>query len=529
MWFQFFIVTFTISLLAFSLTDVLMSKTLEKKVTEKAVESITHIATTFAEIPDVKKNIDRLGGGKVIQPLANSVREKTGVEFLVTYSLEALKTLAIPTSSSPPNREGTFAGEIHKVLQGRKITLYSESAEDATLKSTVPAFRDGRLVGAVSVGIYLRDLDKTLFPIYQNMVQALLWGVFFAFSGVMFITWNLKRIFKGKEPEEIFLLFSEWNSLLDSVHEGIIAIDDKGVVKLINESGKKILGKDFECHVGTIIENSRSFQGLAEVLKTGLPLNNVRVKNKSSVLIMNAAPVHIKNHVRGAIISFRDMTELLSMAEQVTGTKIYAEALRTQNHEYKNKLHAIVGMLRLNQPEEALRYICHVNQVRAGMDGFVTDTIKSFALAGIILGKITYCRENGISFKIDENSYCGPLEDIDDYVLTVVMGNLLENAIEAVASLEKERRHICISIFDESDCVIISVKDKGRGIEKEHLEKIFEKGFTTKNKGNHPERGYGLSNIYNAVVGEYGGEIDVESTSGKGTQIIVNIPKRPRS
>ncbi len=523
MWFHFFVVTFLVSLLAFSVTDVLISKTVREKVEQKAVESATNVALTFAEIPQVQDNIDRLGGGKVIQPLAESVRRKTRVEFVVTYSREGIQMLNGPASV---NQGEPLSRLLSKVLKGRRVTLVTEEAEGPALKSVVPVTRDGEVVGAVAVGVLLKKLDQTLFPLYRNMVQALLWGLLLSLSGSMFIAWNLKRIFSGKEPQEISLLFSQWDSLLESVHEGIVAVDEEGVVMRVNRSARSILGEGYGLVPGVPVDPFGGFSSLKTVLSTGRPLNNISVRVKESRLLVNMVPVFEKGKIRGALASFRDMTELKSLAEQITGAKMYAEALRAHSHEYKNKLHSIAGMIRLGQPEEALEYICHMGKAEEALKNFVVANIKSYTLAGIILAKSAECREKHITFEVDEDSFCGPLTDIDDYVITVVTGNLLENAMEAVSDLEEGRRRISLGIFDESDCAILTVRDHGNGIPDEIMDRIFEKGFTT--KGDSSDRGYGLHNVWSAVVGEYGGEIDVETREGAFTQVIVNIPKRPR-
>ncbi len=125
--------------------------------------------------------------------------------------------------------------------------------------------------------------------------------------------------------------------------------------------------------------------------------------------------------------------------------------------------------------------------------------------------------------ELDENSFLGEDSGITPRHLVVVLGNILENALEAVAPLERPRRVVELGIYHESGRILLSVHDRGRGIPQELREKILEKGITSKGISSGGEAGFGLFNVMH-VVELYGGELHLES-SGEGTDCIVDLPE----
>ena len=63
----------------------------------------------------------------------------------------------------------------------------------------------------------------------------------------------------------------------------------------------------------------------------------------------------VNEEIVGALSTFRDKTEVNILAEQLTGVKMYVEALRAQSHEFMNKLHVILGMVQMNYYDELKR------------------------------------------------------------------------------------------------------------------------------------------------------------------------------
>jgi len=185
-----------------------------------------------------------------------------------------------------------------------------------------------------------------------------------------------------------------------------------------------------------------------------------------------------------------------------------------------NKLHTIAGLIQLQRNEEALDLIFNYTEEQEEIVSFLAKNIKSASISGLILGKLSHARELGIHLNIDRSSFLPKLPSnirIND--LVVIIGNLLENGIDAVKSTNHLAKEVYLKIVYTQGEIVLVVKDNGTGISDHDLVNIFQLGFTTKEKGH----GVGLA-LVKQNVDFYHGTIHVESKIGFGTTFIVTIP-----
>jgi two-component system, NtrC family, nitrogen regulation sensor histidine kinase NtrY len=107
---------------------------------------------------------------------------------------------------------------------------------------------------------------------------------------------------------------------------------------------------------------------------------------------------------------------------------------------------------------------------------------------------------------------------IDKTQLIRIITNLIKNAIQAIPE-EQFDKQIWVAVKEQSNNLIITIQDNGKGIPKEDFERIFEPKFTTKTSG----MGLGLGIIKN-IIENYNGSINFESQIGKGTTFTVSLP-----
>ena len=189
--------------------------------------------------------------------------------------------------------------------------------------------------------------------------------------------------------------------------------------------------------------------------------------------------------------------------------------LRANNHEFMNKLQIISGMLQMGRVEEAKHFIGDIAQVHEYIQGPVLQRIRNTGVAALILGKGSNMRERDVGFVLMTNSY---LPERSRYLTTdelvTVVGNLLENAIEATDIIPAEElRAVSLQLTEDDKGLLIQVSDTGTGIEDEVLPLIFNTGFSTKADTG---RGVGMSRI-KEIVDRRGGSIEVETEPGSGT------------
>ena len=85
----------------------------------------------------------------------------------------------------------------------------------------------------------------------------------------------------------------------------------------------------------------------------------------------------IDNRVVGAVAICQDRTEVVKMAEELTGVRNFVDALRVQNHEHMNKLHTIAGLIQLGKSEKALELAFETSTKQENLDQFLKDSIKN--------------------------------------------------------------------------------------------------------------------------------------------------------
>jgi len=154
--------------------------------------------------------------------------------------------------------------------------------------------------------------------------------------------------------------------------------------------------------------------------------------------------------------------------------------------------------------------------------GALLRKIQSPEVAGFFIGKISRAHEAGIELTIDEASLLPETDDAETtHVLISVLGNLIENAIDAIDGVEGHE--INLSFHHNEDRLHCIVSDDGPGIDPAIGARIFEQGFSTKGPG----RGIGLALIRSSLE-KLGGSIDFDSEPGELTQFFVHIPYRAK-
>jgi sensor histidine kinase regulating citrate/malate metabolism len=171
------------------------------------------------------------------------------------------------------------------------------------------------------------------------------------------------------------------------------------------------------------------------------------------------------------------------------------EEARRKQHDFKNHLNTIYGIAQVAAEnelgDEITQYIRSLNYEMKDLDLLIQ--INNKVLSGIIYSKVCYAKELEIDF---EYSIKSDLSDssLEDYKLSELLNNLLDNAFESAYSSENKK--VILIIEEDENNHIIEVKNYGEFIKPEYISKIFDKGFSTKNVNGH---GYGLYNVKKIV------------------------------
>ena len=240
------------------------------------------------------------------------------------------------------------------------------------------------------------------------------------------------------------------------------------------------------------------------------------------IVVLNRMPVITHDRVIGSVVTLRDRTELWGLRQELDTTRHTADALRAQTHEFSNRLHTIAGLLRLGKVERAQRY---VTEVQTGHNQFlnsVTSRIDDQTLAALVVAKGSMASERGVELVIADDTRVGILPLDLAATLETVIGNFVDNALDACAGVGK--RHVVLTIIGDPEQIVVEVRDNGPGIEPSLMPTIFDRGVSTKTT--EGTRGIGLA-LARAVCEQRGGHVEVHNDDGAVFTAV--IPRAQRA
>ena len=506
-------VTTLVVILVIVLVSVMYRTWFESVQKQVALDAMDQ-AVIIAENRDVQNNLTLPNGYLAINQAVESLYLKTGIQYLYVINNEGIY-FAHPL----PQRVNTAleSGEIKRDIQITESAYYYELSVDATVEGYAPVYSDGVITGIVVVGIYNGR-------ILQTMMGQIIWLTLFAGVAVgigvlsaYLLSRNIKRDTLGLEPSEIALLLKQKDIIIDQIGEGLLATDQKGQFILVNENAKRLL--DMPIKKGDSISSLPFQPFLSEAFlwdKDSYQFEWRLPQNRILVVVINK--LHGVHDKLGYLIKIEDMSLVRKRAEELTEMKQLTHALRAQNHEFMNKLHAISGLIQLNAHDDALNYIEAITAPRQAMLATIQEKIKVAAIGGLLLTKHSKLTENKVNFTIDDESFIQALPEkarVED--LTSILGNLIDNAEEATQYIEDKQ--IKVGIFQDESSLVLEVSDNGPGMTDEQRNRCFEKGFSTKGE----ERGYGLG-IVRSITADLDGEINL--LNDHGLVAVVTIPMK---
>ena len=509
----FFIVLFSFSVAGiFVLGNILETK--EKDLSNRAML----LARTVSELPEVKQNIDKgIVASETINPVVEEMRIINKADYIVVLNMNRIRL------SHPIDRMiGTISKTEDESAAFVEHTYLSKAKGEAgtVVRAFVPIMDDQyEQVGVVISGYRLPTVIEILFSIRQEIFYIAILSLFFGSWGAWAIAHHMRKQMFGLDPHEIAQLLVERNETFNAMHEGIVAIDNQLTVTIFNQKAREILGVDGDL-IGKNIYDVLPDTRLPEILNYNSPIYNKELQINNHNILSNRIPIRVNDYTVGAVAVFQDRTEVKKLAEELTGVKEFVQALRIQNHEHKNKLHTIAGLLQIGRNTQALEYIFQVQEEQEELTKFLNERIKNENVSGLLLGKIGHGKELGVQVEIDRNSRLLSFpEKLDHHDFVVMLGNLIENAFEAVQLTNNREKKVYISLDQDDSFLSILVEDNGIGMDSEIIGHIFTNGYTTKGSEN---RGIGLF-LINEIVKKGKGNIEVESFPDKGTTFIITF------
>lgn len=336
----------------------------------------------------------------------------------------------------------------------------------------------GTILGFVMVGKY-NYLIKNM-TVNTILVMMLLFGVSLTLAFIMsiFFAGGVKKSMAGLEPEEIGKLHIKEKLIVDNLESGLIVLDDKNEILDVN----RVFYTKFPALTPQMVADATSsFLGGKKIERFDIAINK-------QIYHIKLLPIYDEKRYYGNMLVVKTREDVDSYAREITGIDQLIEGMRASIHEFKNRLHVILGLINLGKIDMVKKYIMDFQELNE-YDFRKYQNINNAFFKAMLLGKEAICKERKIEFRLDSTSNLKIKERnrfIDD--ITTIAGNLIENSIESFNGLETQNRFIEVKIENENNVVKISVSDNGAKIPEEIIDKIYNFGFST--KGEH--RGVGL-------------------------------------
>lgn len=485
------------------------------KSTARRALAIGHMV---AGMPNVQAAIVSDNPSAILQPVAERWRKSTGAAFIIISDMR-VRRLTYPV----PELVGTPMAQLYRdpALHGQEFVDVAKGDLAPSLRAYVPIFNeDGKQIGFVSVGFYVDDISAITRPMIGQISFAFVIAMCFSLVGAIALARHVKKVIFGLEPQEIATILKERVATLEAIREGVIAVDLDKRIRVLNQQAARVLGLDADAANGLLIDEVLPANRLTDVIATSRAIYDEEQRVGDTIILANSVPIAVDDKVVGAVISFRDRTEVSRIAEELTGVHRFVDALRAQAHEFKNKMHTIAGLIQLKQYDEAVDFAVDSRISQQDLFNQLTGRIKDSVVFGLLLGKASQMSELGIEFSVDTASVIDQLPpNVSSGDLILIVGNLLENAIDAVAGSEEKK--IFVSLIQNENDLRIRVQNSGPWIDAALATGIYQRGITTKRSG----RGLGL-----ALVAEklhlIQGTVTHRNLAQGGVEFEVSIPYR---
>lgn len=500
-----------------SMTMVLTLKDSLNSFQASVDDQLTATVTTLADSPRVQETaVTGIGDPELMNYLDSLAAH--------TNTLDEI-TIASADSRIIYHVDHRLIGQIYDredpapALAGQSYLSDTQDASGPVHRAYGPIWdENGRIIGFIVSGTTHELLKQLRRDVYIHYIQLFTLLMICSLMCIGILVFFLKRHLHGTRTEDLLRSFLTQNDILNALDEGLLAVDGRGRIRLVNRAASQALGLREDLLLGRnvddVIRGDRQ-QSLRSLTGTGLRSSRPNIL-LSSILLPQSSPR------ASQVLILVDKSEAFRQAEQLGGTRHIVNALRANNHEFLNKLQVISGLLQMGYTAEAQEFIGHISAAHSRGIGMVMQHIDNPNVAALILGKLDNMRELGIDMTLLGNSRLPEHSRfLSTAELVTVVGNLLENAMEAVDARSGDNRSIVLQITEDDRSLVIMVSDSGVGIRPEDLPKIYTHGFSTKAREG---RGIGMA-LIKEIADHRGGSIELDTDPDSGTNFTLIFHK----
>lgn len=487
---------------------------------EAARRQARAVARSVADSPSVLAAARTPDPTAELQPYALKVMRDTEVDFITIMDPRGTRW----THPDPRQIGQTFQGHTERALKGETFTETYTGTLGPSVRAVTPIQDGPKVVGMVSAGIRVEEITQRV----QDQLTALLGvaagALVLGAVGTYVINARLRRHTHGMNAAQLSRMHDYHQAALHAVREGLLMLDGQYRVALINDGGRELLGVTDD-----VVGRSVAELGLPAPLTGALLASKPRVDEvhltASRVLVINTSPVS-GGERRGTVVTLRDVTELQSLMGELDSERGFTQALRSQAHEAANRLHTVVSLIELGRAEEAVEFATAELELAQALTDQVVAAVSEPVLAALLLGKTAQANERGVELMVSQDSSLddGLLpETLPARDLVTILGNLIDNAVDAAQGSVRARVTVAAYTRNaDAPELVLRVADTGPGVDPEHAEAVFQRGFSTKPAG-PGGRGLGLALVRQAAQ-RHEGSLTVAEADGGGAEFEVRLP-----
>lgn len=539
---------------------VLLSSTVHAWLTydrlgREAENQALTLARTVASDPAVRAEVQQISARPGTPPAAEllagplmaaaeGARARTGALFVVVTDETGLR-LAHPDADRLGQRVSTDPSE---ALSGREVTTRNTGTLGPSAGAKVPVFAPGSstVVGEVSVGYstesIAQSLARDIVPIALTAAGALLAGVLVSFL----LRHRLRRLTLGLEPEEISTLVHDQVAVLQGVDDGVIGVSADGRISVFNAAARRMLDQpDLAGSAWAAAPVPVPLKALTR--DDAAEGDAVEFLAGGRVLVASARKALHGREDLGWVVMLRDRTELQQLTRQLDAVGTLSTALRAQRHEFANQLHTIAGFMSIGQHQQARDYLARL--AATGPLKFPVEQAELLQdpyLQAFLGAKGVEADERGVGLRLGpETLVRGHV--IEPQEVTTVLGNLIDNAVNAAVAGSAAERWVEVEVLDApgdgaaAGTLHIIVGDSGDGLPggratgggadgggADGAEDVFAEGFTTSGQPARAGAGQGLGlALARQLARRRGGDVtvlDPGRPGGPGAVFMATLP-----
>ncbi len=506
---------------------------------DRAAEISTDLATTLAIDPSVVQAVARAHEEAVsdregsvtrasarLQPYVEGILRATDVDYVTIMDTDRTRY----THADPERIGGEFLGTIEPALAGETFTEVYEGTLGPSVRAVTPVSVSGEVVGLVSAGVTLQSVTASIMTRLQIVgaftVVVLGLGALAAFG----LFRRLDRVTDGRDADELARLFAAHEAVLHSLEEGLLLLEQRPDgprrVVLANDQAVRMLGIDrpapFAVDEPWLPEQVRALLAADD-------LAGVERVNGRDLLLAREDTELTGGGLSGRralILTLRDHTELRRITGELSSVHTISDALRAQAHEFDNRLHTIATLIELGRADEALKFAASERDLGQRLADRVLHAVDEPVIAALMLGKAAQAHERAVEMHFETHLAPGT-QGLQPADVVTILGNLIDNATDAAAARAARTGdtdawvEVYLASTDDGS-LVFQVTDSGDGIAPEDRERVFRRGFSTKDAGS-PAHGYGLTLVRQVVEG-LGGTVEVSEAPGGGAVFTAILP-----